>query len=149
MEVVADHRAGDRVALHQHAGDERGGIERGERGIEFHQDGAIEPGGRQQAQLRGRIGQAEQRLVRIEEGARMRLEGQRRRRPAKALRAGHRGADHRAMAAMHPLEIAHGDHRAHERAGMHRRTERVVDDDEGWLCGLEVTSKTALEETGT
>ena len=33
----------------------------GERGIEFHQDGAVERGRRQQPQLRGRIGQAEQR----------------------------------------------------------------------------------------
>ena len=42
----------------------------------------------------------------------MRLEGQRRGRTAEAACARHRGADHRAMAAMHALEIADRDHRA-------------------------------------
>ena len=53
-----------------------------------------------------------------------------------AVRAGHRGADHRAMAAMHALEIAHRDHRAPERAGLRRQVERVVDDDKGGRGGL-------------
>ena len=49
-------------------------------------DGAGEPGGREQAQLGALVGEPEQRLLRPEEAARMRLEGQRRRRPAELLR---------------------------------------------------------------
>ena len=48
----------------------------------------------------------------IEEGARMRLEGQRRRRPAQRLGAADGGADHGAVAAVHAVEIADGDDRA-------------------------------------
>ena len=43
----------------------------------------------------------------------MRLEGQRRRRPAERRGALLRGRDHGLVAAMHAVEIADGDDRAH------------------------------------
>ena len=132
MEVVADHRAADPVAIDEHARDEVGGFERGERAIELHHDGAVECGGREEPELGVAIAEPKQRLVRREEGARMRIEGEHRRRAAEPARAGNRSGDHRAMAAMHALEIADRDHRASERAGMRRQLERVLDDDERW-----------------
>ena len=116
MEVVADHRAADRVAIEQHFRDEIGGLERGERAVELHHDGAVERGGRKQPQLGVAIGEPEQRLVRRKECPRMRLEGEHRGRAAEPPRARHRGADHRAMAAMHALEIADRNHRTSQRA---------------------------------
>ena len=47
----------------------------------------------------------------------MGLESQRRRRLAEALGAIQRGADHRLVAAMDAVKIAHGDDRAAQRAG--------------------------------
>ena len=47
----------------------------------------------------------------------MRLERQRRRRPSQLGGAGARGRDHRLVAAMHPVEIADGDHRPAQRDG--------------------------------
>ena len=76
----------------------------------------VESGRGQEAQLRALVGEAEQRLVRAEERARMRLEGQRRGRPAERLGARERGRDHGAVAAMHAVEIADGDDGAIERA---------------------------------
>ena len=55
----------------------------------------------------------------------MRLEGQRRRRPAERPGARERGRDHGAVAAMHAVEIADGDDRARKRlAGRRRRAPR-------------------------
>ena len=53
-----------------------------------------------------------ERRVRLEEAARMRLEGQRRRRPVDGASAVERASDHGPVAAMHPVEIADGNHRA-------------------------------------
>ena len=105
-------------------------LEGGERGVELHHDGAVERGRREEPQLGVGIGEPEQRLVRRKEGARMRLEGEHCRRAPEPVGARHRSADHRAMAAMHALEIADREHRAPKRAGMRRQVERVLDHDE-------------------
>ena len=115
MEIEADHGAGDGEPLDQDALDEILGAERRQRGVEGQHDRAVEPGRRQQPQLVALVGEPEQRLVGPEEAARMRLEGQRRRRPAQRRGALARGRDHRPVAAMHAVEIADGDHRAAQR----------------------------------
>ena len=74
------------------------------------------PGRGQEPQLGAFVREAEQRRVRAKERARMRLEGQRRGRPAERLGARQRGRDHRPVAAMHAVEIADGDDGAIERA---------------------------------
>ena len=79
MEIEADGRAADAEAADQDALDEVLGRGAGERGVEGHDDGAVEPGGGEQAQLVALARELEQRLLRPEEAARMRLEGQRRR----------------------------------------------------------------------
>ena len=56
-----------------------------QRGIEGQHDRPVEPGRSEKPQFGGLVGQPEQRLAGIEEGARMRLEGQHRRRPSQAL----------------------------------------------------------------
>ena len=86
MEIEADRDAGDREPLDQDALDEFLGAERRQRRVEAQHDRAVEPGRRQQPQLVALVGQPEQRLLRAEEAARMRLEGQRRRRPAERAR---------------------------------------------------------------
>jgi hypothetical protein len=60
----------------------------------------------------------------------MRLEGQHRRRAPKRAGAGDRRCDHGAMAAMHPLEIAHRNDRAGERSRMRRLIEPVMNGNE-------------------
>jgi hypothetical protein len=89
-----------------------------QRGIECQYDGAIEAGGGQKPQLGGLVGQPEQRFAGMEKGARMRLKCQRRRRLAESPRAVQCGADDGAMAAVHAIEIAHGDHGAAQRCGV-------------------------------
>ena len=92
MEIKADRRAADREPLDQDALDEFLGGEAGKRRVEGEHDRAVEPGRGEEPQFAGLVGQAEQRLVRVEEGARMRLESQRRRRPAERLGAVEGGA---------------------------------------------------------
>ena len=112
MKIKADRRAAHGEPLDQDPFDELLGGEAGKRRVEGEHDRAVEAGRGEEPQLAGLVGQAEQRLVRIEEGARMRLEGQRRRRPAQRLGAANGGADHGAVAAVHAVEIADGDDRA-------------------------------------
>ena len=86
MEIEADRRAADAEAADQDALDEilrRGG---GERGVEGHDDGAVEPGRRQQPQLVALARELEQRVLRPQEQPRMRREGQRRGLAAERLR---------------------------------------------------------------
>src|SRR5262245_26810163 len=109
MEIEADRDARGGKSVDQHLFDERGRLKSRERVIELHHDGTVEPGRGEQAELGGLVGQAKKRLVRIEEGAGMRLEGQRRRRAPEGAGAAHRRCDHGAMAAMDALEIAHGN----------------------------------------
>ena len=115
MKVEADGDAGDGKSIDQYARHEILGGKARERGVEPQHDRAGEAGRGQQAQLRAFVREAEQRLVRTEEGAGMRFEGQRRGRPGERLGARQRGRDHRPVAAMHAVEIADGDDRAVER----------------------------------
>ena len=62
----------------------------------------------------------------------MRLEGERRRRPAERLGARQRRCDDGAMAAVNPVEIADGQHRAVERV-VGRRFATDHDEWVGWL----------------
>ena len=129
MEIEADRDARGGKSVDQHLFDECGRFQSRERVIELHHDGAVEAGRGEQAQLLGGIGQVEQRLARIEESARMRLEGQRRRRASERAGAPDGGCDHGAMAAVHALEIAH----RHDRAGepcRRRLIERVMNGNE-------------------
>ena len=88
----------------------------GQRRVERHDDGAVETGGGQQAQLVALAGQLKQGLLRPQEQPRVRREGQRRGLAAERPGALQRGADHRAMAAMHAVEIADRHHGAGQRA---------------------------------
>src|SRR5215470_19411857 len=88
-----------------------------QRGVEGQYDRAVEPGAGEQAQLGALVGQAEQRLLRAEEAARMRLEGERRGRSAERARARKRCSDHGTVPALHAVEIADGDDGALERGG--------------------------------
>jgi hypothetical protein len=60
----------------------------------------------------------------------MRLEGQRRRRAPERACAPDCRCDHGAMAAVHPLEIAHRNDRAGKRSRMRRLIERVMNGNE-------------------
>ena len=115
MEVEPDRHAGGTEAVHQDAADEILRRQARERGVEGQDHGAVEAGGGEQAQLVALVGEPEQRHVRPKKCARMRLEGERRRRGAQVARARHRRRDDGAMAAMHAVEIADGEHRALER----------------------------------
>ena len=99
-----------------------------QRRVEPEHDRTGKPRRREQAELRALVGEPKERLLRPEEAARMRLEGQRRRRPAERQGARARGRDHGAVAAMHTVEIADGDDSAVELA--HRRC--AVDHGEGF-----------------
>ena len=118
MEVEADGRAADAEAADQDLLDEAVGRGAGEPGVEGHDDGAVEPGGGEQAQLVALARKLEQRLLRPEEAARMRRKGQGRRLASERAGARARRLDHRAVAAVHAVEIADRHHRAGERAGI-------------------------------
>ena len=112
MEVVADRDPADAEPLDQVMVNEV--LRRGSGAglVEGHHHGAGKPGCGQQPQLVGLGGEAELRAVRAEKAARMRLEGDGQRRPA--VTATHRkgGADHRPVAEMDAVEIAHRHHRS-------------------------------------
>ena len=116
MEIKADHGAADVEAPDQDAADEFFRRQARQRRVEGQDDRPVEPGRSQQPQFGALVGQAEQRLGGIEEGARMRLESQHGRRLAEALGAIQRGGNHRLVAAMDAVEIAHGDDGAAQRA---------------------------------
>ncbi len=98
--------------LDQDAANELLGGEVGERRIEGEHDRAVEPGRGQEPQFGRLVGEPEQLFVRMEEGARMRLEGERRGRAAEPVGALQRGGDDDPVAAMHAVEIADGNDRA-------------------------------------
>ena len=128
-EIESDHGAGNSQPLKQDVLDEALCRRLRQRGVELEHDGAGKAGRREQAQLGGLVGEAEQRLLRPEEAARMGLEGEDRGGPAERLGAAVRRRDHGAVAAMHAIEIADGDDRARKLRG-----ERlpVMDDGERW-----------------
>ena len=106
----------------------------GELRVEGHDDGAVEPGRRQQAQLVALAGELEQRVLRPQEKPRMRRESQRRGLAAERLGARQGRPDHRAVAAMHAVEIADRHHGAVQRPDIDG-LRAVARDMEGWLPG--------------
>ena len=135
MEIEADHDGGDREALDQDLPHEIFRRQRRERRVETQHDRAVEAGLGEQPQLRGLVAQAEDRLVRLEDGARMRLEGQHRGLAPERAGAPQRHVDHGAMAAVDAFEIADRHHRAPEGV-LARRPVRYIaaSDDEGRPC---------------
>ncbi len=115
MEVEADRDPSDGEALDQNLRDEilRGKLRQS--CVEAQHDRAVEASAAEKAQLRLLVREPEQRFVRTEESARMRLEGERRGGAPKDLRARASRSDHRAMPAMDAIEIPDGDHRATQR----------------------------------
>ena len=110
MEVVADRNSADAEALDQVMVNEilRGGA--GAALVEGHHHGAGKPGPGQQPQLVGLVGETELRAVRAEKAARMRLEGDGKRRFSMGAAHPQGGGDHGAVAEMDAVEIAHRDH---------------------------------------
>ena len=106
MEVETDHRAADREPPDEDAGNELVGGEPRERRVEGQQDGSIETGRGEQPQFAGLVGQLEHRRAGIEECAGMRCEADHGSRLAQRPCALKRDANHRAVAAMHAVEIA-------------------------------------------
>ena len=115
MEIEADRRAADAQPPDQNARDEILRRRSGERRVERHDDGAVEPGGGEQAQLVALARQLEQRVLRPQEQPRMRREGQSRGLAPERLRAFLRCSDDGAVAAVHAVEIADRHHRAMQR----------------------------------
>ena len=111
MEVVADRDPGDSEPPDQIMVNEILRRGAGTRLVEGHDHGAGKPGAGQQPKLGGLVAQAELRNGRGEEPARMRLEGERQR--GAAVEASHLECccDHRAVAEMDAVEIAHRHHR--------------------------------------
>ena len=128
MKIEPDGRAADAEPADQDARDEVLCARRGERPVEGEHQRTGQAGGREQAQLGSRIGQAEYRIGRAQHVARMRLERHGDRRGAERARARGRGVDHGAMAAMHAVEIADRRDGAVQRG----RRRIVMHDDEGW-----------------
>jgi hypothetical protein len=103
---------GDPEALAQHLDDEGFGALAGQLGIEMQHEQVVDAHGLELAGLDPQRRQAERRLVRAEELARMGLEGEDRVGGAEFARLlGGRG-DHRLVAAMDAVEIAERDDRA-------------------------------------
>ena len=118
MKIEADGGTADAEAADQNARDEILRRRSGERAVERHDDGAVEPRGREQPQLVAFARQLEQRVLRPQEQARVRREGQSRGLAAKRLRALLRCSDDGAMTAMHAVEIADRHDGAAQRAGV-------------------------------
>ena len=130
MEIETDGGAGDGEPVDEHLFDELSGLQSRKCGVKLHHDRAVEFCRGQQPQLGGLVGQAKQRLVRIEVGTRMRLESQRCRRAQEGACAGHRRCNHRAMPTVHAFEIAYGEEGPAQLPGMGQRIERVMNCDE-------------------
>ena len=116
MKVEADHGPADAEPPDQNIADELIRGQARQSCVKGQDDRTIEPGRGEQPQLGVLVGQAKQRLAGMEEGPRMRLEGQHRGRLAEATGAILRSRDHRLMAAMDAVEVAHGDDGAVQRA---------------------------------
>src|SRR6478735_12123197 len=80
MKVVTDRNSADAEALDQIMVNEILRRGAGPGLVEGHHDGAVQPGPGQQPQLASLVGEAELRAVRAEKAARMRLEGDGKRR---------------------------------------------------------------------
>ena len=111
MKVVADRDAADSEPFDQVMVNEILRRGPGAALVEGHHHGAGKPGPGQQPELAGLVGEPELGGVRAEEAARMGLEGHRQRRPAMGAAHLQGGGDHRAVAEMNAIEIAHRHHR--------------------------------------
>ena len=110
MEVVADRNAADAEPPDQVMVNEILRAGAGAALVEGHHHGAGKPGAGQQPQLVGLVGETELGAVRAEEAARVRLEGDRKRRFSVGAAHVQRRADDGAVAEMDAVEIAHRDH---------------------------------------
>jgi hypothetical protein len=106
VEVEPNHRPRNAEAVDENVLHKSVGRQAREGGVEPHHECAGEPGRGQEPQLGGLVRQAEERMAGPQHRARMRLEGQRHRGPAKLAGARLRRLDDRAVAAVHPVEIA-------------------------------------------
>ena len=111
-EIVADDDAGDLQARDQDLLDEGFGRSAGHRLVERQHIQQVDPERFELAHLGAQRRQPERCLLGPEPGARMGLEGQHAGRRTRAPGGLDRGADHRAVALMHPVEIADRDDRA-------------------------------------
>ncbi len=105
-------------------------------GVEGHDDGAVEPARRQQAQLVALAGELEQRVLRPQEQPRMRREGQGRGLAAERPGSLKRGADHGAVAAVHAVEIADRHHGAVQRPDIDGRRAVARDMEGSGICSF-------------
>jgi len=128
MKIKPDCGAANGKVVYQDALDEIVRAQFRQACVEGKYDRAVEASRREQPQLGGLVGEAEQRLLRIKERAWMRLEGERGRWLAECAGPRLRGRDHCFMAAMHAVEIADGDGRTAKRGG--RR--KIAHDREGF-----------------
>ncbi len=111
-EVVAAHHVMGRQSIDDHVMNEGFRRHPREGAVEAQHDQMIDAQGRDLARLGTQRGQAERRHVRLEDVARVRLEGHDRPRPAGRVGDAAGFADDRLMAAVHAIEIADGDNGA-------------------------------------
>ncbi|MNI42447.1 hypothetical protein D3C73_967430 [compost metagenome] len=103
--------------IYQDGPDELFGRAAGKIAIERIFDHRMEPHRLQEPRLHRRRRDAENRLVRLEDGTRMRLEGQDQSRYTAFFRQLQRTFEHAAMTAMHAVEVADRDHSALQSLG--------------------------------
>src|SRR5437016_10075044 len=127
MEVEADGYTADGKAREQDVRDEFLRGKTGQPGVEGQHNRAVKPAPGEQSQFCPLIREPEQRLVRAKDAAGMRLEGERGRGPVECSRTLECGGNHRAMAAMHSVEISDCDDGAAQRR---IRSSFAPDDDE-------------------
>ena len=105
MKIETDRRAANSETLHQYLLDEIFRGEFGQGSTESKHDCAVKAGGGEEPQFGGFIGEPEQRLIRVEECPRMRLEGECGSRFAERERARKRRRDHRFMPRCTPSKL--------------------------------------------
>src|ERR1700730_5931342 len=127
MEVEADYHTADGKAREQDARDEFLRGKTGKCSVEAQHDRAVEPCSGEKPQFRPLLRKPEQCLVRAKNAPRLGLDGEHCRGYAEHLRTLERGGDHRAVAAMHAVEIADRDDSAAQRLV---RSPFASDDDE-------------------
>ncbi len=114
-EIIADDQMPHRQPAHQNVLDELAGGMRRELAVEAADMDPVDAAFGEQFELVAQAGQARRRLLRREEFARMRFEGEHRRRQGQFARLGRQFSEQRAMTKMHAIEIADGQHRRRRR----------------------------------